>query len=186
MKLEIVQLGDPILYAKATDVEDVASPKTQALIDDLFETLKARKAVGMAAPQAGIGIRLFVVSTATSTRKDVQRISQEFINPVIIRHSSESYPDWEGCMSILSETTGELGVMGYVNRWVWIDVEFLDRRGNAHSERFEGHVARIIQHENDHLDGILFLDWLTSREQLVSGKYYEDVIRKKRLSERTD
>lgn len=140
--LQIRKIGDPVLRIKAKKIEEVTK-KTNDLIDNMFETMYAEDGVGLAAPQIGISKRIAVVDV----REDNKIV---LINPEIIAEEGKAIME-EGCLSIPGET-------GDVIRSQNIKVKSLDRKGNEIEFEAEGYEARAIQHEIDHLNGILFID----------------------------
>lgn len=140
--LKVRTLGDPVLRSKAKKVEEV-NEKTNQLIDNMFETMYAEDGVGLAAPQVGMLKRIAVV--------DIQEDNPiVLINPEIIEEEGKAIME-EGCLSIPNRT-------GDVIRSRKIKVRSLDREGNQVEFEAEGFEARAIQHEMDHLDGVLFID----------------------------
>ncbi|MGM0500102.1 MAG: peptide deformylase [Bacillota bacterium] len=140
--LQIRKIGDPVLRIKAKKIEEVTK-KTNDLIDNMFETMYAEDGIGLAAPQIGISKRIAVVDI----REDNKIV---LINPEIIAEEGKAIME-EGCLSIPGET-------GDVIRSQNIKVKSLDRKGNEIEFEAEGYEARAIQHEIDHLNGILFID----------------------------
>ena len=140
-KLKIVQKGDPVLRKKAREVAKITK-ETVKLLDQMYDVMKHAQGAGLAAPQVGIDRRVFIV--------DIGDGVHEFINPDIIAGGG-SQIDSEGCLSVIGST-------GDVERKMWIELEALDRQGKKIKIKAEGLFARVIQHEVDHLDGILFID----------------------------
>lgn len=140
--LQIRKIGDPVLRTKAKKIDEITE-KINDLIDNMFETMSSEDRIGLAAPQVGILKRIAVV--------DIQEDNKiVLINPEIIEEEGKAVME-EGCLSIPGET-------GDVIRAEKIKVKTLDRDGNEIEFKAEGLEARAIQHEIDHLDGILFLD----------------------------
>ncbi|PTV97862.1 peptide deformylase [Halanaerobium saccharolyticum] len=140
--LQIRKIGDPVLRTKAKKIDEITE-KINDLIDNMFETMSSEDGIGLAAPQVGILKRIAVV--------DIQEDNKiVLINPEIIEEEGKAVME-EGCLSIPGET-------GDVIRAEKIKVKTLDRDGNEIEFKAEGLEARAIQHEIDHLDGILFLD----------------------------
>jgi peptide deformylase len=150
---EIVTHPDPVLRKKARKITDFGS-ELQSLIDDMVETMRVAPGVGLAAPQIGIPLQLIVVEYG---EKDEEKETEEapklytIINPEIIRFSSDQEVGTEGCLSIP-------GFVGDVERPLAITLKGLNRRGQPLRLKANGWLARIFQHEVDHLNGVLFID----------------------------
>jgi peptide deformylase len=164
--------GTTILRKKTFDIEK-EYPGLDQLINDMYETMKFSEGVGLAAPQIGLGIRLFVVD-ATGTGKEEEGFDEDdedlsdfkkvFINPKIARYWGDSWTFNEGCLSIpdLRED---------VDRPEYVRIQYFDENFNFHDEEFDGVRARIIQHEYDHLEGVMFVDKINPlRKRLIRGK----------------
>ncbi|HCF29462.1 MAG TPA: peptide deformylase [Cyanobacteria bacterium UBA11049] len=166
--LEIIQLGDPLLRAKAEVVENIQDWRIQKLIDDLITTLKQANGVGIAAPQVAASDRLFIVASRPNPRypNAPEMELTPMINPKILASSNEIVNGWEGCLSIP-------GIRGLVPRSQAIEVEYTDRNGKLQKQELTDFVARIFQHEYDHLDGIVFLDRLKSTQDIVTEHEYQ-------------
>ena len=175
-------MGHPVLRtrARAIDVGEVKSPRIQQLIDDMFETMSEYQGVGLAAPQVHESIRLFVAGFPPRPRDeeddddddDDDRVPQmALINPEISVVDGDLIEDWEGCLSIPD-------IRGKVPRAKQIVVRALDRRGKRTEVRASGFTARVIQHETDHLNGVLFFDRMQSFETLTFleefGRYWNE------------
>ncbi len=154
-------MGHPVLRAKAKalDKSTIRTPLFQKLVDDMIETMNEYHGVGLAAPQIHEGLRLFVASLDME-RGDEPTEPIALINPEITPIGTEMRDDWEGCLSIPD-------IRGKVPRHVEIRVKGLDRDGERIELRARGFSARIIQHETDHLDGILFFDRMRNFETLT-------------------
>ncbi len=181
--LKIARMGHPVLRARARAVEPamIGSPQFQQLIDDMFETMKEYQGVGLAAPQIHVSLRVFVCGFAPAAlpeddEEEGERIPEEervplmaLINPEITPVGGEVVEDWEGCLSIPD-------IRGRVPRPREITVRASDRTGKRIEIRAGGFTARVIQHETDHLDGILFFDRMTSFASLTFldefGRYW--------------
>lgn len=165
---ELTELGNPILRARAIDValDDETLPQ---LILDLKDTLAASQGVGIAAPQIGVSKRVFLVSSRPNSRYPNAPTMEPvaMINPRIISQSTEAEKDWEGCLSIP-------GIRGFVSRSVQIRIAYwdLDSREERISD-YSHFIARICQHENDHLDGIVFLDRIESADVVTNKEYFK-------------
>lgn len=159
--LKVARMGHPVLRTKtkALDKSTLRTPMMQKLIDDMIETMNEYHGVGLAAPQVHEGLRLFVAAL------DMERGEEPsepiaIINPEITPVGTEMREDWEGCLSIPD-------IRGKVPRHVEIRVKGFDRDGERLELRARGFSARIIQHETDHLDGILFFDRMKGFETLT-------------------
>ena len=171
MILPIVGYGDPILKKKAQIVEK-NYPDLKSLISDMFETMYHASGVGLAAPQIGKSIRLFIIDTSAFDNKDFEETSgfktatlkKVFINPEIINESGETKPFEEGCLSIPN-------VREIINRKSVIKLSYFDENFVSHKESFNGIIARVIQHEYDHIEGVLFTDKVSPfKKKLINGK----------------
>jgi peptide deformylase len=175
--LKVARMGHPVLRAraKAVDPTVIRSPAFQRLIDDMFETMREYQGVGLAAPQIHESLRLFVAGFASSAEDDDEDDADRrvplmaLINPEITPASAEVVEDWEGCLSIPD-------IRGRVPRARQIVVRAYDRRGKRIELDASGFTARVIQHETDHLDGVLFFDRMKSLETLTFleefGRYW--------------
>jgi peptide deformylase len=162
--LKVARMGHPVLRAKARalDKRDIRDATIQKLIDDMIETMTEYHGVGLAAPQVHEGLRLFVAAI-DSRDEDEEEVEPEpiaIINPEITVVGPDVVEDWEGCLSIPD-------VRGRVPRAREIKVRAYDRRGERIELRAHDFPARVIQHEADHLDGVLFFDRMRSFETLT-------------------
>ena len=155
-------MGHPVLRAKARPLDraDLKNPLVQKLIDDMIDTMVEYRGVGLAAPQVHEGLRLFVAVLDEGDDHEGEREPVVVINPEISRVGSETVEGWEGCLSIPD-------VRGRVPRAREIKVRALDRRGERLELDARDFPARVIQHETDHLDGVLFFDRMKSFESLT-------------------
>jgi peptide deformylase len=169
--LQIAQLGNPILRQQAQIVENARDGRIQQLIDALIATAVASNGVGIAAPQVSKSYRLFIVASHPNPRypNAPEMEPTAMINPQIIARSTELVKGWEGCLSIP-------GIRGLVPRHQAIEVEYTSRDGQLHRVEFTDFVARIFQHEYDHLDGIVFLDRVESTQELMTEQEYQQQI----------
>ena len=144
-------------------VENIQDDRIQQLIDNLISTVQQANGVGIAAPQVAMGDRLFIVASRPNLRYPQAPTMEPtaMINPRIIASSTETVKDWEGCLSIP-------GIRGLVPRSRSIEIEYTSRDGKLHQQEFTDFVARIFQHEYDHLDGIVFLDRVESTQELMT------------------
>jgi len=162
--LKVARMGHPILRAKARPVEraEFKSAAFQKFVDDLFETMREYHGVGLAAPQVHEGLRVFVASI-DDPPEDEEAPEPEpvaIVNPEITVVGADVVEDWEGCLSIPD-------IRGRVRRAKEITVRAMDRHGHRLELHATGFPARVIQHETDHLDGVLFLDRMKSFETLT-------------------
>jgi peptide deformylase len=169
--LEIAKLGNPILRQVAQPVSDVTDATFQALIDSLIETAISANGVGIAAPQVSQSYRLFIVASRPNPRYPDAPLMEPTatIEPKIVSHSDEIVKGWEGCLSVP-------GIRGLVPRYRAIAVEYRDRCGNLQRQELTDFVARIFQHELDHLNGIVFLDRVESDRDLITEDEYQRLI----------
>lgn len=161
----IVVYGHPVLRKVAEDI-DKDYPGLEQLIADLFETMYHSDGLGLAAPQIGKSIRIFIIdgSPLAEDEPDLADFRKVFINARITEKSSDLVPMSEGCLSIPN-------LREEVIRESRVRITYFDEKWVAHDDVFEGYKARIVQHEYDHLDGILFPDRLTPiRKRLLKGK----------------
>jgi peptide deformylase len=169
--LEIAELGNPILRQVARPVSDITDATFQALIDSLIETAISANGVGIAAPQVSQSYRLFIVASRPNPRYPDAPLMEPtaMINPKIVSHSDETVKGWEGCLSVP-------GIRGLVPRYRALAVEYSDRCGNLRRQELTDFVARIFQHELDHLNGIVFLDRVESDRDLLTEEEYQRLI----------
>jgi len=155
----ISMLGDPVLRKKADLVMDFG-PSVSQLIDDMIETMDASHGIGLAAPQIGVSLNLFVLRNYLDTDSDKVELSdpEVFINPKITFRSQEVDFDEEGCLSIP-------GIRASVYRPWTIEISAMNRKGEPFTQRVEGFNARVRLHEFDHLQGVLFIDLLAKNER---------------------
>lgn len=158
----IVLYGDPVLKKKAVDIpvgEDISQ-----LIEDMFETMHSASGVGLAAPQIGKSIRLFVVDDHAMMDEGEEGVKKAFINPEIIEETGKPWAFEEGCLSIP-------GIREDVTRPPVVTIRYYDENWNEHVEQYDDIHARVIQHEYDHIQGILFTDHISSfKKRLLKGK----------------
>lgn len=164
MILPIVAYGDPVLKKEAEEI-DKDYPELMQLIEDMFETMYEASGVGLAAPQIGRSIRLFVVDGSPFAEKDedeeedpraagMEGFKKVFINPIIEEEEGKEWGFAEGCLSIPK-------IREEVLRKERVRLSYYDENWNLHDEWFDGYKARIIQHEYDHIEGVLFTDHLS-------------------------
>ncbi|MFN8280275.1 MAG: peptide deformylase [Saprospiraceae bacterium] len=159
--------GHPVLQTQAKDIQP-EHPGLNQIISDMFDTMYHAKGVGLAAPQIGLSIRLFIIDTNVYYDDEALRAAKGrkkvFINPLIIE---ESGPDWgfeEGCLSIP-------GINAEVSRTTHVHLRYMDEQFNIFEETFDEITARVIQHEYDHIEGKLFIQHINPmRRQMLNGK----------------
>jgi peptide deformylase len=150
---EIVKYPAPLLRLKAKPVQ-VFDKTLQTLIDDMFETMRDAPGVGLAAPQIGESLRVVVVEYTDDEREDARPKKYVLVNPEIVRESEETVTDLEGCLSVP-------GLAGEVERFEAVTVQAKNRFGKPIKLKASGWLARIFQHEIDHLNGVLYIDRAT-------------------------
>lgn len=148
---DILRMGDPRLLRQAEPVSRFSTPELHALIEDMFDTMHAANGAGLAAPQIGVNLQVVIFGLKQNPRyPDAPPVPETvLINPVLRPLSDLVEEDWEGCLSVP-------GLRGVVPRWKELHYEGFDRHGNAISRDVEGFHARVVQHECDHLAGILY------------------------------
>ncbi|WP_299123933.1 peptide deformylase [uncultured Winogradskyella sp.] len=172
MILPIVAYGDAVLKKKAKEI-DKDYPKLNELIENMYETMYGAYGVGLAAPQIGLPIRIFLVDTepfsddenlSEKEREQMKNFKKTFINAQIIEEEGDEWAFNEGCLSIPD-------VREDVFRQPKIKIQYQDENFEIHVEEYDGLIARVIQHEYDHIEGILFTDKLSSfKKRLIKGK----------------
>lgn len=164
--LQVAYLGNGVIRQKCKPVKDISDPNIQELIDDLIATCSYSQGVGIAAPQVYEPLRIFIVHSYPNPRYPNAPLMEptEMINPKLVRKSKTMKTDWEGCLSIP-------GIRALVPRHTSIDVEYFDRNGVLQKKKYKDFVARIFQHELDHLNGIVFLDRAKSKDMITEKEY---------------
>lgn len=157
----IVAYGDPVLKKEAEEI----APGTdlQELVDDMFETMYEAHGVGLAAPQIGKSLRLFVIDPEPMD-EELTDMKMAFINPVMIEELGDEWAFEEGCLSIPN-------IRENVSRQAKIRIKFYDLDWNEHEKEYDGMAARVIQHEYDHIEGVLFTDYLSGfKKRLLKSR----------------
>ena len=164
---QIAQLGQPVLRGVAGKVADPADPAVHALIGDMLVTVADANGVGIAAPQVYEPLSLFIVASWPNPRYPhaPKMEPTAMINPEILWVSDEKEKGWEGCLSIP-------GLRGLVPRHRRIGVRYLNGAGEVREEEYADFLARVFQHELDHVQGIVFIDRVESTRELVTEKEY--------------
>ena len=163
--LKVARMGHPVLRAKAraVDKSELKSPEVQQFIDSLIDTMYEYSGVGLAAPQVHESLRVFVAMLDPDGRGEGDAVT--FINPEIMVVGDQTVEGWEGCLSIPE-------IRGRVPRAQHIKVSALDRTGKRFELELKDFPARVIQHETDHLDGVLFLDRMATLDSLTYLEEY--------------
>lgn len=171
--LRRTEFGNPVLREKARDLSgsEIKSAKMQRLVKDMKQTLQTLKlGVGLAAPQVGEGIALSVIMIQpTKQRPEVEPFELVIINPVITETFGHRKQLWEGC---ISGGSGKAGLFAKVPRYQKIKVKFVDEKNVSRHEVFSGLPAQVIQHEVDHLNGILFVDRVKDTKTYMTYREY--------------
>ena len=172
MILPIVAYGDPVLRKKAKDITK-DYPKLDELNENMKETMYGAYGVGLAAPQIGVPIRLFLVDTSPfaedddfteDEKKELLEFKKTFINAEILEESGDEWAFNEGCLSIPD-------VREDVFRQPTVTIKYQDENFETHTEVYDGLIARVVQHEYDHIEGVLFTDKLSGlKKRLIKGK----------------
>jgi peptide deformylase len=160
----IVAYGNPILKREAEEIKE--GTDVSALISDMFDTMGHASGVGLAAPQINQGLRLFVMDSSLMLDEDDEEkgIRRAFINPILLDEYGDDFSFEEGCLSIPE-------IRAEIIRPEKLTLEYYDENWNLHEEEFSGMTARVIQHEYDHLEGILFVDYLKGlKKRLLKSK----------------
>jgi peptide deformylase len=159
----IVMYGDPVLRQRAKNIEPGTDIKQ--LVDDMFETLDAANGIGLAAPQIGKSLRLFIVDgTSLEDEPGMENFKRVFINAELIEEAGSPWEFEEGCLSIPN-------IREKISRKEQLRIRYFDENWNLLEETFDGMKARIIQHEYDHIEGKMFIDYLTPlKKRLLKGK----------------
>jgi peptide deformylase len=166
MRFPILAYGDPVLRRKATAIEPEEYPHIKELVENMFETMYGARGVGLAAPQIGISMRLFVVDASVFEEDEpsLKGFKKVFINAIILEESGEEWAFNEGCLSIPD-------IREDIYRKTTVKLSYYDEDWKHHEETFSGLAARIIQHEYDHIEGKLFTDKLSPlRKRLIEKK----------------
>lgn len=169
MKRNVIQLGSKILKTRSKSVGFPLSSANKELIKDLKRICKAKDGVGIASSQVGVNKRIFIVWSKPNERYPKAPYMEKplvVINPTILSKSKSTMLDWEGCLSVP-------GIRAKVPRYKSIEVEFQNEKGEKVKQKFSDFLARIFQHEFDHIEGVLFLDRVK-----VTDLYGEEELRK--------
>lgn len=172
MILPIVAYGDPVLKKKAKPITP-DYPNLSELLDNMYQTMYGASGVGLAAPQIGLAIRVFLVDTSpfaddesftAEEQEQLKNFKKTFINAEILEEKGDEWAFSEGCLSIP-------GINEDVFRKPVVTIKYQDEDFNTHTQTYTGLIARVIQHEYDHIEGVLFTDKLSSlKKRLIKGK----------------
>ncbi len=165
MKYPVTVYGDTLLRKKAKEIKS-DDPKLKEIIENMWETMYYSDGVGLAAPQVGLSIRLFVIdaSSGADEEPELEGFKKVFINPEIVEISGEDWVMNEGCLSLPE-------IREDVTRKNEVRIKYFDENFVEHDEVYKGFAGRVIQHEYDHLEGILFIDYLAPlRKRLLKSK----------------
>lgn len=171
--MDIALLGEPVLREIAEPINDITT-EILAIADEMLATLEASGGVGLAAPQVFISKRLMIVASKPTPRYPYAPFmpATVMINPSFIALSDEKQKDWEGCLSIPS-------IRALVPRYQSIRVTYTDLRGQLIEKKLEGFVARVFQHEYDHLNGLVYLDRVENNKDIISETMFLKLIANK-------
>ena len=178
MILPILAYGDPILKKESEEIDETYTD-LETLIEDMFETMYRAKGVGLAAPQIGRNIRLFIVDGSPFAEKEegedddpralgIENFKKVFINPIIEEEQGEEWSFQEGCLSIPK-------IRENVSRKSDIVISYYDENWELKEECYSGYAARIIQHEYDHIEGVLFTDYLSPLKRKLLKKKLNNI-----------
>ena len=178
MILPILAYGDPILKKESEEIDETYTD-LETLIEDMFETMYRAKGVGLAAPQIGKNIRLFIVDGSPFAAKEegedddpkalgIENFKKVFINPIIEEEEGEEWSFQEGCLSIPK-------IRENVSRKSDIVISYYNENWELKEERYSGYAARIIQHEYDHIEGVLFTDYLSPLKRKLLKKKLNNI-----------
>ena len=165
----VAQLGQPILRTPAPEISvaEIRTPEFQAFLEHMHQVLHATGGVGLAAPQVFRSQRVFLAALPDPADPD-ELVVETFINPRFSELSAEMEDRWEGCLSFIE-------LMVLVPRHTALTVDYQDADGSPHRKRLEGFPARVVQHEYDHLDGVLTIDRARSPKDVIKASEYDDV-----------
>ncbi len=169
--LEIAQLGNPVIRQRATEVIDFHDLQLQTLIDDLLATVAEEDGMGISAPQVSVSQRIIILASKPNIRYPYAPTMKPtvMINPEMTWTSSHREKDWEGCLTVP-------GIRGLVPRHRNIRVRYQTREGTPTETAYDGFLARIFQHEVDHLEGLVFLDRIDTTQDLVTENEWQKIL----------
>ena len=171
--MQIAQVGEQILRtpARQLDINEILRQDCQTFISELISTMLEAGGIGIAAPQVFDPRAIMIIASRPNSRypNAPEMQPQVLINPSIVEASEQTVKDWEGCLSVP-------GLRGCIERPDWVEVTYFDQQGQQHSKRFEGFVARIFQHEYDHLIGKTWLDRVTSTRDVMAESVWKSQV----------
>ena len=169
MALRIAQLGQPILRDVSDEIpaDTIADPAFQDFLDEMIATMRAARGVGLAAPQVFDRRRVFIADILPPPRPNERAPVGVFINPKLSQLSEETVSDWEGCLSFLE-------LSAFVPRSTSLRIDYLDRQGTPRCLELKDFPARVVQHEYDHLEGILTIDRVTTSRNIIKSSESDD------------
>ena len=172
MKYPIIAYGNPVLRKQAPAIEPAEYPHIKELVADMFETMYGARGVGLAAPQIGLSMRLFVIDATPfdDDEPELKDFKKVFINANILEESGEEWSFNEGCLSIPD-------IREDVSRKSVVRLSYYDENWKHHEQTFSGLAARVIQHEYDHIEGKLFTDKLSPLRKRMLEKKLNDISR---------
>jgi len=164
---QIAQLGQPVLRQETRRIDDPLEPAIQSIIEDMLVTVAEANGVGIAAPQVFEPLRLFIITSRPNPRYPQAPLMEPtaMLNPELLWSADETEKGWEGCLSVP-------GLRGPVRRSLRIGVRYITRRGEMREEELAGFIARVFQHEYDHISGLVFLDRVENPRELISEREY--------------
>ena len=164
---QIAQLGAAVLREQAKTA-DYQAESTRAIIADMLATLADSNGVGIAAPQIYEAVRIVIIASRPTPRyPDAPEMAPVvMLNPAYQPLADDMEKDWEGCLSIP-------GIRAQVPRYKHIEITFTDQQGHIINQRYDNFIARVFQHENDHLDGLVYLDRVTDSDDIISEKEFQ-------------
>jgi len=178
-RLRITQFGNPLLreQSKIVPADKILTPQVQDLISSMRILLKDKKlGIGLASPQVGNNSAIAIIELQkTAVRNSATQLSLVIVNPKITKVFGRKYQMWEGC---ISSGTGKAGLYAKVPRYKKIELEYLDENAVKHKKVFEGLSAHVIQHEVDHLNGIIFVDKVVDTKTFMSITEYKKMKKK--------
>jgi peptide deformylase len=165
--IKIAKLGEPVLRKKAKKIKNIKSKETQKLIKGMLTCVKKSNGVGLAAPQIFISKQIMIISSKANDRYPHAPYMKDtvIINPKVIKTSKRKNTDWEGCLSIP-------GIRARVPRFNKIKIQYETIEGKKETKTFKGFIARVFQHEYDHLIGLVFIDRVETTKDIITEEVY--------------